>query len=417
MPASIHAHAAISPTRADGRASYQRARRRASVQALLLALPLIVFLLSTFIAPIALLLARSVENKEVPDSMPALTRALNAWDGRGVPDEPMFALLAAGLKDAQQSGQLGTVARRLNFAQPEFRSLLMRTARSVRDETPPAWKPALIEMDERWNSPGIWRLLKRAAMSPTPDYLLAAVDAQVTPQGNVAFLPDNSSVYGRAFLRTISISASVTLLCLVLGYPVAWLLANLPARSSNRLMLFVIVPFWTSLLVRTTAWYVLLQPGGVINGLLMGLGLATHPVPLIFNRTGVLIGMTHVLLPYMILAIYSVMKGVSPVYLRAAQSLGAHPFTAFVRVYIPQTLPGVGAGCFLVFVLALGYYITPALLGGAGDEMISQLIALQTNTQLNWGLAGALSAYLVIFTAIFYFLFNRIVGIDRLRFG
>ncbi|SAL40404.1 binding-protein-dependent transport system inner membrane protein [Caballeronia turbans] len=417
MPASIHAPATGSPTRADGRASYQRARRRASVQALMLALPLIVFLLSTFIAPIALLLARSVENKEVPGSMPTLTRALNAWDGRGVPDEHTFALLAAGLRDAQQSGQLGTVARRLNFAQPEFRSLLMRTARSVRDETPPAWKPALIEMDERWNSPEIWRLLKRAATSPTPDYLLAAVDAQVTPQGNVAFVPDNSSVYRQAFLRTISISASVTLLCLVLGYPVAWLLANLPAQSSNRLMLFVIVPFWTSLLVRTTAWYVLLQPGGVINGLLMGLGLATHPVPLIFNRTGVLIGMTHVLLPYMILAIYSVMKGVSPVYVRAAQSLGAHPFTAFVRVYIPQTLPGVGAGCFLVFVLALGYYITPALLGGAGDEMISQLIALQTNTQLNWGLAGALSAYLVIFTAIFYFLFNRIVGIDRLRFG
>jgi putative spermidine/putrescine transport system permease protein len=417
MPASIHAPATGSPTRADGRASYQRARRRASVQALMLALPLIVFLLSTFIAPIALLLARSVENKEVPGSMPTLTRALDAWDGRGVPDEHTFALLAAGLRDAQQSGQLGTVARRLNFAQPQFRSLLMRTARSVRDETPPAWKPALIEMDERWNSPEIWRLLKRAATSPTPDYLLAAVDAQVTPQGNVAFVPDNSSVYRQAFLRTISISASVTLLCLVLGYPVAWLLANLPAQSSNRLMLFVIVPFWTSLLVRTTAWYVLLQPGGVINGLLMGLGLATHPVPLIFNRTGVLIGMTHVLLPYMILAIYSVMKGVSPVYVRAAQSLGAHPFTAFVRVYIPQTLPGVGAGCFLVFVLALGYYITPALLGGAGDEMISQLIALQTNTQLNWGLAGALSAYLVIFTAIFYFLFNRIVGIDRLRFG
>jgi len=417
MPASIHAHAAGSPTRADGRASYQRARRRASVQALLLALPLIVFLLSTFIAPIAMLLARSVENKEVPDSMPALTRALDAWDGRGVPDEHLFALLASGLKDAQQNGQLGTVARRLNFAQPEFRSLLMRTARSVREETPPAWKPVLIDMDERWNSPEIWRLLKRAATSPTPDYLLAAVDAQVTPQGNVAFVADNSSVYRQAFLRTISISASVTLLCLVLGYPVAWLLANLPTQCSNRLMLFVIVPFWTSLLVRTTAWYVLLQPGGVINGLLMGLGLATHPLPLIFNRTGVLIGMTHVLLPYMILAIFSVMKGVSPVYLRAAQSLGAHPFTAFVRVYIPQTLPGVGAGCFLVFVLALGYYITPALLGGAGDEMISQLIALQTNTQLNWGLAGALSAYLVIFTAIFYFLFNRIVGIDRLRFG
>lgn len=417
MPASVQATAPGSPTRADGRASFQKARRRASVQALLLALPLIVFLLSTFIAPIALLLARSVKNHEVPDSMPALTRALDAWDGRGVPDERMFALLAAGLGEAQQSGQLGTVARRLNFDHAEFRSLLMRTARQLPADAPPAWKPALVELDERWNSPEIWRLLKRAATSPTPDYLLAAVDAHVTPQGSVAFVPDNASIYRQAFVRTVSISATVTLLCLVLGYPVAWLLANLPAKSSNRLMLFVIVPFWTSVLVRTTAWYVLLQPGGVINSLLMAIGLTTHPLPLIFNRAGVLIGMTHVLLPYMILAIYSVMKSVSPVYVRAAQSLGAHPFTAFVRVYMPQTLPGVGAGCFLVFVLALGYYITPALLGGAGDEMISQLIAIQTNAQLNWGLAGALSAYLVIFTAIFYFLFNRIVGIDRLRFG
>ncbi|WP_162069198.1 ABC transporter permease [Burkholderia sp. THE68] len=416
-PVTAHASATGSPTRAGGRASYQKAQRRASIRALLLALPLIVFLLSTFIAPIALLLARSVENRELPDSMPALSRALDAWDGRGVPDEHTFALLAAGLKEAQQSGQLGTVARRMNFAQSEFRSLLMKTARGVRNDAPVAWKPALIELDDRWNSPETWRLLKRAATSPTPDYLLNAVDAKVTPQGSIASLPANATLYREAFVRTISISFTVTLLCLLLGYPVAWLLANLPEKSSNRLMLFVIVPFWTSLLVRTTAWYVLLQPGGVVNSLLMSLGVVTHPVPLVFNRTGVLIGMTHVLLPYMILAIFSVMKGVPPVYLRAAKSLGAHPFTAFVRVYIPQTLPGVGAGCFLVFVLALGYYITPALLGGAGDEMISQLIAIQTNTQLNWGLAGALSAYLVIFTAIFYFIFNRIVGIDRLRFG
>ena len=417
MPASVHANTTGLPRETAGRASYNKAQRRASVQALLLALPLIVFLLSTFIAPIAMLLARSVQNHEVAGSMPALTQALNAWDGRDIPGEPTFALLASGLKQAQESGQLGAVARRLNFAQPEFRSLLMRTARNIRDDAPKAWKPALIGIDERWNSPEVWRLLKRAAESPTPDYLLAAMDAQVTPQGAIASMPANASVYREAFVRTISISATVTLLCLVLGYPVAWLLANLPAKTGNRLMLFVIVPFWTSLLVRTTAWYVLLQPGGVINSVLSGLGLATHPVPLIFNRTGVLIGMTHVLLPYMILAIYSVMKSVSPVYVRAAKSLGAHPFTAFVRIYVPQTLPGIGAGCFLVFVLALGYYITPALLGGAGDEMISQLIAMQTNTQLNWGLAGALSAYLVIFTAIFYFLFNRIVGIDRLRFG
>jgi putative spermidine/putrescine transport system permease protein len=293
----------------------------------------------------------------------------------------------------------------------------MKTARETRSQTPDAWKPALIEMDPRWGETETWRLLKRAATSPTPDYLLNAIDAQVSPDGSVTSVPADSAIYRAAFVRTIQISATVTLLCLLLGYPVAYLLATLPPKQGNRLMLFVIVPFWTSLLVRTTAWYVLLQPGGVINTALMRFGLVHHPVPLIFNRTGVLIGMTHILLPYMILAIYSVMKGVSPVYVRAAQSLGAHPVTAFVRVYIPQTLPGVGAGCFLVFVLALGYYITPALLGGAGDEMISQLIASQTNEQLNWGLAGALSCYLVIFTALFYFVFNRLVGIDRLRFG
>nr|WP_244164235.1 ABC transporter permease [Caballeronia sordidicola] len=383
----------------------------------MLALPLLLFLLATFIAPIAILLSRSVVNHEVPANLPALSQALNAWNGEGVPDERTFALLAADMRRTSQEGQLGPVARRMNFYLPEFRSLLMKTARQLPETAPPAWKPALIELDARWGTHDIWRYLKRSAVSPTPDYLLTAVDSEVTSGGAIKSLPADSSVYLSAFARTVWISASVTLLCLVLGYPVAYLLATLPPAKSNRLMLLVIVPFWTSLLVRTTAWYVLLQPSGVINSLLVSSGIVSHPLPLLFNRTGVLIGMTHILLPYMILAIYSVMKGVSPVYMRAAQSLGAHPVTAFVRIYMPQTLPGVGAGCFLVFVLALGYYITPALLGGAGDEMISQLIAAQTNEQLNWGLAGALSAYLVIFTAVFYFVFNRLVGIDRLRFG
>jgi putative spermidine/putrescine transport system permease protein len=399
------------------RRAWRRTRRKAAVKALLLALPLLVFLIATFIAPIASLLARSVRNPEVRGSMPQLSAALQTWDGNGLPGEPAFAGLAQDLKQSAEAGELGNVARRMNFYQPEFRSLLLKTARQSRSQSPQTWKPVLIGIDERWGENETWRLLKRAATSPTPDYLLSAFDARVAPDGSLASVPADSAVYRAAFFRTIEISATVTVLCLLLGYPVAYLLATLPPKKGNRLMLFVIVPFWTSLLVRTTAWYVLLQPGGVINTALMRFGLIQHPVPLIFNRTGVLIGMTHVLLPYMILAIYSVMKGVSPVYVRAAQSLGAHPVTAFVRVYIPQTLPGVGAGCFLVFVLALGYYITPALLGGAGDEMISQLIALQTNQQLNWGLAGALSCYLVIFTAVFYFVFNRLVGIDRLRFG
>ncbi|KXU85480.1 ABC transporter permease [Paraburkholderia monticola] len=399
------------------RAAFRAVRRKAALRALLLAVPLLVFLLATFVGPIASLLSRSVQNPEVRHGMPQLTAALASWNGAGVPDEPVFAALAHDLKDAAESGDLGNIARRMNFSQPEFRSLLFKTARAARSQTPAQWKPALVDLDARWNDPQTWRLLQRASLSPTPDYLLNAVDATIAPDGSIAPVPADSAVYRAAFLRTVAIGATVTVLCLLFGYPVAYLLATLPDKQSSRLMLFVIVPFWTSLLVRTTAWYVLLQPGGVINSLLMSVGLVSHPVPLIFNRTGVLIGMTHILLPYMILAIYSVMKNVSPSYMRAAQSLGAHPAVAFVRVYIPQTLPGVGAGCFLVFVLALGYYITPALLGGAGDEMISQLIASQTNEQLNWGLAGALSLYLVAFTAVFYFIFNRLVGIDRLRFG
>ncbi len=397
--------------------SWRRAQRRSARDALLLALPLLLFLLVTFVVPIALLLLRGVENPEVPGAFPRLSQALAQWNGEGVPDEAAFAAVGSAMSDASQAGTLGTAARRLNFYQPEFRSLLMRSARNLPETAPPAWKPALIGIDPRWGKHETWRLLRRGAQSPTPDYLLSALDKEVNARGAVVSVPDDEAVYLRAFGRTVWISVLVTLLCIVLGYPVAWRLATLPPKQSGRLMLCVIIPFWTSLLVRTTAWYVMLQPKGIINSLLMSAGLISQPLPLMFNRTGVLIGMVHVLLPYMILAIYSVMKSVPPTYMRAAQSLGAHPALAFFRIYLPQTLPGVGAGCFLVFVLSLGYYITPALLGGAGDEMISQLIASQTNELLNWGLAGALSAYLVIFTVIFYLIFNRLVGIDRLRFG
>lgn len=397
--------------------AYRRVKRRESRKALLLAVPLLLFLLVTFIAPIGTLLLRSVQNPEVPQAMPMATELLQRWDEDSIPGAEIYAAMAQDLVNASARGDLGRVARRMNFYNPAMRSLLLKSARKLKRIMPEDAQAALLEIDTRWGDKEVWRILKRAGQTPTPDYLLNAIDRHVAESGEIESLPAEESIYLAAFSRTIWISANVTALCLLLAYPVAWLLANLPAHLSNRMMLLVIVPFWTSLLVRTTAWYVVLQPNGVINSLLTGLGMASQPIPLIFNRTGVLIGMTHIMLPFMILAIYSVMKGISPVYLRAAQSLGAKPLTAFIRVYVPQTLSGVGAGCFLVFVLSLGYYITPALLGGAGDEMISQLISIQTNQQLNWGLAGALSAYLVIFTSIFYFIFNRLVGIDRLRFG
>lgn len=407
----------VTPAVLEQARAYQQSKRRESRKALLLAAPLLVFLLITFITPIGILLLRGVQNPELPKAMPQLTHLLSEWDGQGTPEALAYQLLAQELVAAQTADTLGSAARRLTFYDPQMRSLLMKTARNLKHSTELDARQALINIDPRWGDAHVWYVLKRAAHSPTPDYLLNALDHKVVEGDQWVSLPAEESIYLEAFARTLSISLSITLICLVLGYPVAWLLANVPEKHSNLLMLMVIVPFWTSLLVRTTAWYVLLQPSGVLNSLLSGLGLVSAPLQLMFNRTGVLIGMTHILLPFMILAIYSVMKGISPVYLRAAQSLGAKPLTAFVRTYVPQTLAGVGAGCFLVFVLALGYYITPSLLGGAGDVMISQLISVQTNQQLNWGLAGALSAYLVVFTGIFYFIFNRLVGIDRLRFG
>ena len=402
----------------DPRAGYRAARRREATRALLLAIPLLIFLGATFIFPIGRLLMMSVRSDEVADALPGTAALLTDWPGPpGLPSPQTFDALAADLQKAQADGTIASAARRLNTYEAGFRTLLLKTVRQLPTAGGQNAKEELPQIDRRWSEAETWRLLKRAAARDTPDFLLTAIDRKIGSDQRVTPVPQSQAIYVAAFLRTFSISASVALICLVLGYPVAFLLATLPARQSNLLMIFVIVPFWTSLLVRTTAWYVLLQPNGVMNSLLVASGLTSGPLPLMFNRTGVLIGMTHVLLPFMILANYAVMRGIPPIYQRAAVSLGAHPAVAFLRVYVPQTLPGIGTGTFLVFVLALGYYITPALLGGAGDEMISQLIAIQMDKQLNWGLAGALSVYLVVFTLVAYVAFNRLVGVDRLRLG
>ena len=402
----------------DPRAGYRAARRRESVRAFLLAVPLLIFLAATFVVPLGKLLVMSVRTDEVADAVPRTAALLAGWSGPpALPSRQTFEALAADLQAAQDQGTLAAAARRLNTYEPGFRTLLLKTVRRLPVRDGEQADEAFQRIDRRWGEPETWRLLGRAARRWTPDFLLAAMDHKVGVGGTIEPVKPWQAIYVEAFLRTFAISASVALICLVLGYPVAFLLATLPARRSNLMMIFVIVPFWTSLLVRTTAWYVLLQPNGVFNAILMRSGLTAAPVALMFNRTGVLIGMTHVLLPFMILANYAVMRGISPAYQRAAVSLGAHPALAFLRIYVPLTLPGIGTGTFLVFVLALGYYITPALLGGAGDEMISQLVALQINSQLNWGLAGALSVYLVVFALAVYVVFNRLIGVDRLRLG
>ena len=229
--------------------------------------------------------------------------------------------------------------------------------------------------------------------------------------------PAEQRVFRDVLGRTLWISAMVTLVCLALGYPVAYVIAAQPPGRAAMLLFLVLLPFWTSLLVRTAAWVVLLQREGVLNSLFLSLGLVHEPLKMIFNRFAVYVAMVHVLLPFMVLPLYSVMRGIPPSYVRAASSLGAKPFTAFRRVYLPQTLPGIGAGCLMVFIQALGYYITPALVGGADDQMISYFIAFYASRTVNWGMAAALSATLLVLVLILYGLYHRIVGIDKLRMG
>ena len=235
--------------------------------------------------------------------------------------------------------------------------------------------------------------------------------------GEIVGVPENRALYVGVLGRTLWMSLLVTVSCLILGYPVAWLLATLPMRTSNMLMILVLLPFWTSLLVRTCAWMLVLQKEGVVNDVLVWLHLVPEPVQLVFNRFGVIISMTHILLPFMILPLYSVMKGIPPDFMRAAISLGANPAEAFYKVYVPQTMPGIGAGCLLVFILAIGYYITPALLGSPTDQMLSYFIAFFTNNTINWGMASALAVILLTATMILYVVYSRLIGFDRMKLG
>jgi putative spermidine/putrescine transport system permease protein len=280
------------------------------------------------------------------------------------------------------------------------------------------FRAAFIEENDGWGDTENWQTIKIYSPDYTTGYFLNAIDMEKGLEG-VNARPESQQLYIKLFIRTMIMSLIITGSCILLGYPVAWLLANLPVRSANVLMILVLLPFWTSLLVRTSAWKVLLQQQGVINEILVWLGFVDDANRLILmnNSTGTIIAMTHILLPFMILPLYSVMKTIPPSYLRAAKSLGATNWTAFWRVYFPQSVPGIGAGCILVFILAIGYYITPEIVGGTDGVFISNRIAYHISSSLNWGLAAALGSILLALVLALYWLYDRIVGIDNVKLG
>ena len=219
--------------------------------------------------------------------------------------------------------------------------------------------------------------------------------------------------YGKVLANTFRLSAIVTLIALVLGYPVAYVLAHARGRAAGLLIISVVLPLWTSELVRTFAWMIILGRKGPLNGAMKSLGIIDRPLTLLFNEPSVLIGSVHIMLPFMILPLYSVMRGIDRELVRAALGMGATPLGAFRHVYLPLSMPGVVAGGLLVFVLATGFYVTPAALGSTAETMIAQLIDTQGRRTLNWGLASALSVVLLLSTTIILILYNRVFGLAR----
>jgi len=325
---------------------------------------------------------------------------------------PLFDAFAQDLVQSRADSTLADAARRLNYEVNGVRSTLMRAAREASSATPGTTFDAAFfqAMDPALTSPAFFAAVQRARGPVSAFYLLASVDLTRNVEGTIERAAEGSRIYLDVLLRTLSISASVTLLCLLMGFPVALLLTQVRERTADWLMVLVLLPFWTSLLVRTAAWVVVLQKEGMVNRLLLSVGAIAEPLTLIYNRTGVLVAMTHVLLPFMILPLYTVLKGIAPQYMQAATSLGAAPATAFVRVYLPLAAPGVGAGSLMVFILALGYYITPALVGGGSDQMLSYFVATYTTDTGNWGLAAALGLLMLVTTLALYAVAHRLSG-------
>ena len=399
------------------RRALKRSGRREQLRAAALVLPLFLFLLATFIVPIAAMLGRALFDREVGAIMPRVTAELALWDGRDLPPDPAYAALIEDVRAARDAGTLASAATRLNYDVAGFRSLLFATGRRLGGEVTGSPREILGTIDPKWNDRETWAVIRRAGGPLTDFYLLAALDLRRDAGEAITATSPEQAVFRNVLGRTLWISGVVTLVCLLLGYPVAYFIARQPPGRAAVLLFLVLLPFWTSLMVRTVAWVVLLQREGILNNLFLSLGLVAEPVRMIFNRFAVYVAMVHVLLPFMVLPLYAVMKGISPSYLRAASSLGATPMTAFRRVYVPQTLPGVGAGCLMVFIQALGYYITPALVGGADDQMISYFIAFYASKTVNWGMAAALSIMLLAATLALYAVYDRMVGIDKMRLG
>ena len=405
--------------------SLKKTERKNKIRAFLLVSPLLLFIIVTFVIPIGDMLTRSIDDSQVNSVYGNTFEEYKKWDKEKdtLPPEAVYKALFEDIGYGEKI-QVGKSLTRMNYSKSGWKSLIRKTRREINkiiksEKFPESYKDTLIEINEGWADPTFWYSMAQMLNENTSIYYWNAIDRTFDLNGDVIQQEENRRVYIKTWIKTFKVSVLVTFFCIILGFPVAHLLANLPLRYSNLLMIFVLLPFWTSLLVRTTAWIVMLQQNGVINGVLVWIGILSDDgrLQMVYNQTGTLIAMTQILLPFMILPLYSVMKVIPKSHMRAAQNLGAKPAKAFFRVYFPQTIPGMSAGGLLVFVLAIGYFITPELVGGKDGQLIGHWIAYHLKTTLNWGLCSALGGILLGIMLILYWLYNKIVGIDNIKLG
>ena len=399
--------------------SLKKAEKKNKIKAFLLVAPLLFFILITYVFPIGGMLTRSIDDRMITKMLPKTYAAMENWDGKELPPEEVFKSFYLDYKILIENKTQGKLSTQLNYTKNGFKSILKKLARKMKNFDEGNYKEQIMDVHKRWADVEYWKAIKRRAPEITYSKYLKGIDMYENESGEIVSVPEDRRIHRILWLRTLEIAFFVTLFCFLMAYPIAHLLATLPMKYSNLLMICVLLPFWTSLLVRTASWMILLQQQGVINDFFVMIGLVADDArpEMMYNKTGSYVAMTQILLPFMVLPLYSVMKTISPSLMRAGKSLGGTPFVSFFKIYFPLTIPGIGAGCLLVFILAIGYYITPALVGGASGTLISNQIAYHMKSTLDWSFASALGLMLLTGVMVIYWVYNKIVGIDNIKLG
>jgi putative spermidine/putrescine transport system permease protein len=399
--------------------SLKKAERANKIKAFLLVAPLLLFLLITYIFPIGEMFTRSIDDKMVTNMLPKTFKAMESWDGQELPPEEVFASFLFDYKNLVKAKTQGKLDQRLNKEKNGFNSILKKLKRKMKKFEEGNYKEQIMSVHKRFRDVAYWRAIKRTAPPYSIGKYLKAVDMVQDENGDIVKVEESRRIYSQLWLRTLEIAFFVTLLCFLMGYPIAHLLATIPTKYSNLLMICVLLPFWTSLLVRTASWMILLQQQGLVNDFFVMIGLVAddNRPEMMYNKVGTYVAMSQILLPFMVLPLYSVMKTVSPSLMRAGKSLGGTPFVSFWKIYFPLTISGIGAGSLLVFIIAAGYYITPELVGGASGKLISNSIAYHMKQTLDWSFASAMGLMLLAGVMTVYWIYNKLVGIDNIKLG